>query len=373
MPIIQSCDYASSINQHRICRAASTENIVNIVSGAPNSLDSINLVVGDRIILKDQDTPSENGIYVVSALGSGSNGSWQRLNEFKENLSIRLAGLSFYIKEGTINEKKTFTNTSTEQITIGTHNIIFEELGGGAGAPGTDNNAIHTNESSEISALTEKASVVSGDYLLIEDSETANSKKRTSISGLRITQSQVTDLDTEAIATLVHGVTTLNIPILEVNGDAISSHNNELGGRRYDDAAVKYSRHIADNIPGYTGGDVIMRMHVSFASSGGVGEKLHFDIAYGWLEENGAQFSTTAYDYDVDFEPDVEGLLWDRIHILELTIPSARVSNTAKFIGIRIARDATHINDTLVSNIYLHKLELAYNAWGIDMRPAAPA
>lgn len=48
----------------------------------------------------------------------------------------------------------------------------------------TDANAIHDNVSAEISAVTEKASPVSADLILIEDSEASNAKKRVQIGNL---------------------------------------------------------------------------------------------------------------------------------------------------------------------------------------------
>jgi len=49
---------------------------------------------------------------------------------------------------------------------------------------GADGTAIHDNVNSEISALTDKAVPVGGDFLIIEDSAASNAKKRISISNL---------------------------------------------------------------------------------------------------------------------------------------------------------------------------------------------
>lgn len=53
-------------------------NIANLATAAPNTLDSVTLVVGDRVLVKDQTTPSQNGIYVIQTLGTGANGVWLR-------------------------------------------------------------------------------------------------------------------------------------------------------------------------------------------------------------------------------------------------------------------------------------------------------
>ena len=57
-------------------------------------------------------------------------------------------------------------------------------LSGSQVPDGADGTAIHDNVNSEISALTDKAVPVGGDFLLIEDSAASNAKKRISISNL---------------------------------------------------------------------------------------------------------------------------------------------------------------------------------------------
>jgi microcompartment protein CcmK/EutM len=52
------------------------------------------------------------------------------------------------------------------------------------GGSGTDPDAIHDNVAAEISALTEKTDIVGADLLLIEDSEDSNNKKKAQISNL---------------------------------------------------------------------------------------------------------------------------------------------------------------------------------------------
>jgi hypothetical protein len=49
---------------------------------------------------------------------------------------------------------------------------------------GTDGNAVHTNVSGEISGLTEKATPVDGDWLIIEDSAASNVKKKVQVGNV---------------------------------------------------------------------------------------------------------------------------------------------------------------------------------------------
>ena len=54
------------------------------------------------------------------------------------------------------------------------------------GGPGSDTTAIHDDTAAEISAVTLKGTPVSGDHILIEDSAAANVKKRISIGSLPV-------------------------------------------------------------------------------------------------------------------------------------------------------------------------------------------
>ena len=51
---------------------------------------------------------------------------------------------------------------------------VIRENGGSS----TDADAIHDNVASEISAITTKATPISGDFILIEDSASGNAKKK---------------------------------------------------------------------------------------------------------------------------------------------------------------------------------------------------
>lgn len=51
------------------------------VNAAPNSVDGVSLSAGDRVLVVGQTVQEENGLYVVSFLGSGSNGIWVRAGD----------------------------------------------------------------------------------------------------------------------------------------------------------------------------------------------------------------------------------------------------------------------------------------------------
>jgi hypothetical protein len=50
-------------------RVATTGSNINLTGGAPDTLDTISLAPNDRVLVKDQSTPSQNGVYEVQTLG----------------------------------------------------------------------------------------------------------------------------------------------------------------------------------------------------------------------------------------------------------------------------------------------------------------
>jgi hypothetical protein len=85
----------------------------------------------------------------------------------------------------------------------------------------TDSDAIHDNVAGEINVIASKAAGVAGDLFIIEDSADSNNKKSLLMSAIRITQSQVTDLvhtDTDAF----HSSTASEISVLTAKSSVAS-------------------------------------------------------------------------------------------------------------------------------------------------------
>jgi hypothetical protein len=113
-------DYASTWK--RPVRVATTENIVLF---GLQTIDSVQLLTGDRVLVKDQvsnlgkDLVYGDGIYVVSG------DLWQRADDCAYGTSSD--GLVVYILEGTINGKKLFYSTTQEGF-VGQTDITFSAI-----------------------------------------------------------------------------------------------------------------------------------------------------------------------------------------------------------------------------------------------------
>ncbi|UIS25219.1 tail fiber protein [Erythrobacter phage vB_EliS-L02] len=108
-------------------RAASTAN-VTLASDVENgdTLDGVTLATGDRILLKDQTAPAENGIYVVAASGAPARAT-------DANSSDELVNYAAFVSEGSTNADKFFQCTTNAPIVVGTTGLTFTEVAGAGG------------------------------------------------------------------------------------------------------------------------------------------------------------------------------------------------------------------------------------------------
>lgn len=96
------------------CKAASTGNLT--LSGT-QTIDGVSCGVGDRVLAKDQSTPSQNGIYVVAA------GAWSRSTDCDAAAEITKGAYTF-VTQGTVNGGTAWYQTQTVT-TLGTDTVTW--------------------------------------------------------------------------------------------------------------------------------------------------------------------------------------------------------------------------------------------------------
>jgi hypothetical protein len=99
---------------------------VTLSGGAPTVVDSVTLSAGDRVLVAGQNTGSQNGLYQVSVLGTGSNGTWIRSVDGNETGEID-AGMIVMVTEGDIYKDTQWKLTTNDPIVIGTTALTFEQ------------------------------------------------------------------------------------------------------------------------------------------------------------------------------------------------------------------------------------------------------
>jgi hypothetical protein len=134
--------------------------LTNSGTQAAITIDSRVLVVGERVLVKDQTTALQNGFYKVTTVGSGSvNWVLTRTVDADEDSEITPGAFTF-VEEGTVGANNGYVCTNVGAITVGTTAITFVQFSGagsviaGDGLTKTGNtlNAVGTNNRISISA-----------------------------------------------------------------------------------------------------------------------------------------------------------------------------------------------------------------------------
>ena len=114
----------NNINVHEATVAATTDN-VNLTNAVDNNktLDGVTIKTGDRILVKNQNTASQNGIYIVA-----SNGAPTRAADYNAAGEVS-SGDFIFVKGGTVNANTGWIQTA-DVTTVGTSDISFTQFSG---------------------------------------------------------------------------------------------------------------------------------------------------------------------------------------------------------------------------------------------------
>ena len=85
-------------------------------------LDGVDLATGDRVLVKNQTTASQNGIYIVGANPA-------RAGDFDESDEVS-GGTFTFVEEGTVNADSGWVVTTDGTITVGTTALAFTQFSG---------------------------------------------------------------------------------------------------------------------------------------------------------------------------------------------------------------------------------------------------
>ena len=104
-------------------KVATTGNItISTALNSGDTIDGITLADNDRVLVKDQSTASQNGIYIVSSSPSRS---------ADLATGADAAGMFTFVEQGTVNADNGFVCTSNKgSAVVGTNNLTFAQFSG---------------------------------------------------------------------------------------------------------------------------------------------------------------------------------------------------------------------------------------------------
>lgn len=107
----------SGLDVKNSVKAATTANIT--LSGT-QTIDGVSIGAGDRVLVKNQSTETQNGIYVADA------GAWSRASDADNSPAGEVTnGMFCFVEEGTINGSSGFVLVTPDPITLGSTNLEF--------------------------------------------------------------------------------------------------------------------------------------------------------------------------------------------------------------------------------------------------------
>lgn len=199
-------------------RVATTGSIT--LSGT-QTIDGVALVVGNRVLVKNQSPASANGIYVVAA------GSWARSDDADASAEVT-AGMFTFVEEGAAHADSGWVLTTDNPITLGTSDLAFTQFSG-AGQVEAGTGLSKTGNTLNIGTASSGRIVVNSDNIDLATAGTAGTYRSvttdaygrvtsgtnpTTLSGYGITDAQGLDATLTALA----GVTTAANQVIYATG-----------------------------------------------------------------------------------------------------------------------------------------------------------
>lgn len=138
---------AQGINAKASCEAATT---ANITLSAAQSIDGVGVSNGDRVLVKDQTTTSQNGIYVVGV------GAWTRATD--TDTWNELISAYTFIEKGTVNADSGWLCTVDALGTLGTTAVTWTQFSG-AGQVTAGNGLTKTGSQIDVVGTTNRITV----------------------------------------------------------------------------------------------------------------------------------------------------------------------------------------------------------------------
>jgi hypothetical protein len=183
---------ASGLDVKLSVRAATTANID--LSSAPSTIDGVSLNIDDRVLVKNQTTGSENGIYIFNGVGS----AMTRSTDADEDAEVT-AGLFTFVEEGITLADSGWVLATDNPITLNTTDLVFTQFTG-AGQIIAGNGLSKTGNQLDVNVDNTTIEIIA-DTLQVKDNGISNNK----ISGVAATKVSINDTGNYYTSTDVEG------------------------------------------------------------------------------------------------------------------------------------------------------------------------
>jgi hypothetical protein len=224
----------SGLDVKQSVRVATTGNIT--LSGT-QTIDGVSAIAGDRVLVKDQSTASQNGIYVVAA------GSWSRATDADSNAEVT-TGMFTFVSEGTVNADSGWVLTTNDTITLDSTALAFAQFSG-AGQITAGDGLTKSGNTINVGTANTARIVVNADNI---DLATVSQSNSSGSAGINFAQTVsvdsygrvtgVTSADVRDATTSVKGVASFDSGDFSVTSGAVSIKASGVGNSQLENSSV---------------------------------------------------------------------------------------------------------------------------------------
>ncbi|WP_349318846.1 hypothetical protein [Mycolicibacterium canariasense] len=208
----------AGLSWKKAVRAATTANGALATAFASGQvIDGVTLATGDRILIKNQTTGSENGIYTVNASGAPTRATdADGAGELVPNATV-------YVSEGTTQADTQWTCTTNGTITPGTTATVWAQSGGSGNY--TAGNGINISSGVITAVAAPSGGLTVGASGIAIDTSVVTRKYATAIGDGSASSITVThNLGTRDVAVLIYNASTYE----EVEADVVRTTTNTV-------------------------------------------------------------------------------------------------------------------------------------------------
>ena len=193
--VANGLDVKESVSLASTANVAGTyDNGAGTITAGSNgaiSIDGVTPSVSDRVLLKDQTDPVENGIYTVTTVGDGSTAYVLTRAPDADTAAELTGGTFFFVEAGSTNADNGYVATHNGTPTFGTTNITFSQFSG-AGQISAGDALTKTGNQLDV-AVDDSTIEVSSDALQVKDAGiTATQLATDAVTTIKITNANVT-------------------------------------------------------------------------------------------------------------------------------------------------------------------------------------
>jgi hypothetical protein len=253
LPPVSGTDAANKTYVDNLVQGISAKTSVRAATTASSTLastfenadviDGVTLATGDRILIKNQSTGGENGIYTVNASGAPT-----RAVDMDTSAEVA-AGMYVFVEEGTANADSGWVLTTDGAITIGTTALSFVQFSGAGQI--TDGNGL-TKSGNTLSVVVDSTTIeISSDAVRIAATAAGNGLTGGGGSALAVGAGTGISVAADAVA-IDTSVVARKYSVLVGNGASTSiavTHNlgiRDVQVQVYD--AATYEQVLVDNV-----------------------------------------------------------------------------------------------------------------------------